>query len=216
MTLSVEIFNRPSNRGRVEGVLIFLDHSFEMLLKAAILHKGGKIREKRAKSTIGFDACVRKGVSDGGIKFLTEEQALTLQAINSLRDAAQHHLLDISEQHLYMHAQSGITLFRDLYANVFGLNLRDTVPERVLPISSTPPCDLVTLFEQEVTAVRELLKPNKRKHIEAITKLRSLAILNQSLLGETVQPGQGELKKIAQQIAKGMKCTANALQAGYN
>lgn len=45
-------------------MLIFLDHSFEMLLKAAILHKGGKIRERRAKNTLGFDACVRRGLSD--------------------------------------------------------------------------------------------------------------------------------------------------------
>jgi hypothetical protein len=76
-----------------------------MLLKAAILHRGGRIREKRAKQTIGFDACVRKSLSDGEIKFLKEEQALVLQTINGLRDAAQHHLLDVSEGQLYVHIQ---------------------------------------------------------------------------------------------------------------
>jgi hypothetical protein len=35
--------------------LILLDRSFELLLKAAILHKDGKIREPYAKETIGFD-----------------------------------------------------------------------------------------------------------------------------------------------------------------
>lgn len=205
LTLSVEMFNRPWNKGRVEGVLIFLDHSFEMLLKAGIAHRGGKIREARAKNTIGFDACVRKGLSDGNIKFLSEEQALTLQAVNSLRDAAQHHLLDISEQHLYMQAQAGLTLFRDLYASVFGLNLKDAVPERVLPVCSSPPCDLISLFDNEIAAIREMLKPNMRKQIEALSKLRSLAIVNQALLGETVQPGQSDLKRLAGQIAKGMK-----------
>ena len=59
LILSIEHFNRPWDRGRVEGVLILLDHSFEMLLKAAILHRGGRIRESRAKETIGFDKCVR-------------------------------------------------------------------------------------------------------------------------------------------------------------
>jgi hypothetical protein len=72
-------------------------------LKAAILHRGGRIREKRAKETIGFDACVRRSLSDGKIKYLSEEQALVLQTINGLRDAAQHHLLDISEGQLYVH-----------------------------------------------------------------------------------------------------------------
>ncbi|MFN3466521.1 MAG: DUF3644 domain-containing protein, partial [Candidatus Brocadiales bacterium] len=89
LILSIEHFNRPWDEGRTESVLIFLDHSFEMLLKAAILHLGGKIKERRAKQTMGFDACVRKALSDGAIKFLTNEQALTLQMINSLRDAAQ-------------------------------------------------------------------------------------------------------------------------------
>src|SRR5690349_11545077 len=99
LMLSIELFNRPSDYGRVDGVLIFLDHSFEMLLKAAILHRGSTIRQPSDAQTIGFETCVAKGLSDGAIKFLTEEQAVVLRTINSLRDAAQHHLLDISERH---------------------------------------------------------------------------------------------------------------------
>ena len=97
LILSVEHFNRPTETGRSDAVLIFLDHAFEMLLKAAILHRGGAIRERRAKQTIGFDECVRRALSNADIQFLKREQALTLQTINALRDAAQHHLLDISE-----------------------------------------------------------------------------------------------------------------------
>ena len=40
--LSIEIFNRPSDGGRIDGVLIFLDHAFEMLLKSIILQRGGE------------------------------------------------------------------------------------------------------------------------------------------------------------------------------
>ena len=93
LVLSIDHFNRPWDRGRTEAVLILLDHSFEMLLKAAIRHRQGKIRKAREKQTIGFDACVRKGLTDSKLKFLTEEQALTLQAINGQRDAAQHYLV---------------------------------------------------------------------------------------------------------------------------
>ena len=64
---------------------MLLDHSFEMLLKAAILHRGGKIRNRGAKNTHGFDTCVRIALSRDGIKFLREEQALILQTINGLR-----------------------------------------------------------------------------------------------------------------------------------
>ena len=51
------------------------------LLKAAIRQRLGKIRKAREKQTIGFDACVRKGLTDAKLKFLTNEQALTLQSI---------------------------------------------------------------------------------------------------------------------------------------
>jgi hypothetical protein len=79
LMLSIELFNRPNDAGRTHGVLIFLDHAFEMLFKAAILHRGGRIREPRAKQTIGFGASVRKGLSDSRLKFLSESQALVVQ-----------------------------------------------------------------------------------------------------------------------------------------
>ena len=93
LLLAIEHFNRPFDRGRVHSVLI----SFEMLLKAAILHKGGKIRNRRAKQTIGFDACVTEGFGNREIRFLKNEQVISLQTINALRDAAQHYLIDVPE-----------------------------------------------------------------------------------------------------------------------
>ena len=200
LLLSVELFNRPHDRGRVCGVLIHLDHAFEMLLKAAILHRGGWIREKRANHTIGFDACIRRGLSDGSIKFLFEEQALTLQAINGLRDAAQHHLLELSEGQFYVHAQSGVTLFRDLLRDVFKQDLVRYLPTRVLPVSTSPPTSLAILFESEADEIRKLLRPGKRQRIEAEAKLRPLAILDSTIRGEKGQPSDGDLRRIGQQL----------------
>jgi len=203
LVLSVEHFNRPSDRARVEAVLIFLDHAFEMLLKSAILHRKGKIRDSRAKQTIGFDACVSRALSDGQVQFITREQALTLQAINSLRDAAQHHLLDISEQHLYLQAQSGVTLFRDLVKKVFGLEIQKELPSRVLPLSTAPPTDFEALFDNEVKDIKKLLQPGRRKSLEAKSKIRSLAILESAVQGEKLQPSQSDLNKISNEIKKG-------------
>ena len=205
LVLSIELFNRPSDVGRTHDVLIFLDHAFEMLFKAAILHCGGKIREPRGKQTIGFDACVRKGVSDTNVKFLTENQVLTVQMINSLRDAAQHHLLDISEQHLYIQSQAGLSLFRDVFKLVFGQDLHTQLPARVLPLSTTPPTDLATLFDYETQEIQKLLRPGSRRPTEAEAKLRSLAIVEKSVNGEKVQPSVGELQKLADEIAAGKK-----------
>lgn len=203
LVLSIELFNRPHNRGRISSTLILLDHAFEILLKAAILNRGGRIREKRAKQTIGFDACVRRGLSDGSIKFLKEEQALTLQTINGLRDAAQHHLLDISEGQLYLHVQSGVTLFRDLLKAVFGQDLRERLPERVLPISTSPPTDLVTLFDSETEEIRKLLRPGRRRKVEAEARLRPLAIFDATIKGEKRQPSAGDLRRIGKHLLQG-------------
>lgn len=200
LVLSIELFNRPSDEARTHGVLILLDHAFEMLLKAAILHRGGRIREPRAKQTIGFDSCVRRGLSDASITFLTDTQALTLQMINSLRDAAQHHLLDISEPHLYIQSQAGLSLFRELFKKVFGENLTAHLPSRVLPLSTTPPTDLATLFDSETREIQKLLAPGSRRRTEAESKLRSLAIVEKSLNGEKVQPSVGELRRLAGEI----------------
>jgi hypothetical protein len=200
LLLSIEHFNRPFDRGRVEAVLIFLDHSFEMILKAAIIERGGRIREARAKQTFGFEKCVRVGLTSGQIKFLTEDQALTLQAVNGLRDAAQHHLVDVSEGHLYVLAQASVTLFRDILRSVFNISLYDYLPERVLPVSTRPPADLTALFDQEIEEIKKLLVPGSRKAIAARAKLRGLAILEGSVSGQNHQPTPGELKKLASQV----------------
>lgn len=203
LILSIELFNRPHDRGRISSTLILLDHAFEMLLKAAILHRGGRIREKRAKETIGFDACVRRSLSDGKIKYLSEEQALVLQTINGLRDAAQHHLLDISEGQLYVHVQSGLTLFRDILKSVFNQDLASRLPTRVLPVSTSPPTDLATLFDFEAAEIKKLLKPGRRRRVEALARLRPLAILDAAIRGEKGQPSDADLRRIGNDLLAG-------------
>lgn len=205
LVLSIELFNRPSEMGRAHGVLIFLDHAFEMLFKAIILHRGGRIRDPRATQTIGFDACVRKGLSDAKVKFLTDHQALAVQMINSLRDAAQHHILDISEAHLYIQAQAGLSLFRDLFKSAFLEELQPHLPPRVLPLSTTPPTDLAALFDSETRDIGKLLAPGYRRRTEADARLRSLAIVEHSLRGQKTQPSASELRRIASEITVGKK-----------
>jgi hypothetical protein len=203
LVLGIEHYNRPWDRGRVDAVLILLDHSFEMLLKASILHRGGAIRRPREKLTIGFDECLRKALSDGNVKFLKQEQVLQLQALNTLRDAAQHHLVDLSEQHLYIHAQGAPTLFRDVARDVFCQDLKIHLPPRVLPLATLPTTDLATLFEQEAKEVERLLTPGKRRKVEAAAKLRALAIVDGAMRGDRLQPTDGDLRKLSEAISKG-------------
>lgn len=201
--LSIDHFNRPYDRGRHEAVLIFLDRAFELLLKAVIIHCGGEIREQGASQTIGFDKCVRKCVSDAKIRCLTEENALTIQNINTLRDAAQHYWIDLSEQHLYVHAQAGLTLFVRVLADVFGQALTAHFPDRVLPISVSPPQQLAAVLDAEFEDIRRLCKPKSRRQLQAMAKLRGLAILEKSLAGDSTQPGNAELRRNLRDVQRG-------------
>lgn len=203
LVLSIEHFNRPWDRGRTEAVLILLDHSFEMLLKSVILQKGGSIRKAREKQTIGFETCVRKGLTDASVKFLTAEQALTLQTINGQRDAAQHYLVDMSEHQLYFYAQAGVTLFRDIHDKIFEERLVLELPERVLPISTTAPKDLSALFDKEIEEIKALLLPGTRKKMDAVAKARSLAVLESAVNGDYEQPSDRELEKVCKRLAAG-------------
>lgn len=203
LILSIELFNRPYEDCRTTGVLIFMDHAFEMLLKASIIHRNGSIKDKGAKETIGFSSCVRKGFSDSQIKFLNEEQVLTLQSINGLRDAAQHYILEMSEQFLYFQAQAGLTLFRDVALNVFEIDLKTELPERVLPLSTTPPLDIQAFFSNEVAEIKKLLLPKSRRKLEATEKLRALAIMENSINGIESQPSDKELNDLSKKIKGG-------------
>jgi len=200
LVLSIDHFNRTCDRGRTEAVIILLDHSFKMLLKAAILHRLGRIRRDREKQTIGFHTCVQRGLS---LKFLTEEQVVTLQTIKGLRNAVQHYLADISEHQLYLYSTAGVTLFHDVHDDVFNKNLVLELPERVLPISTTVPKDLLTLFDKEVEEIRELLTPGTRKKMDAVSKTRSLAVLEGAVNGNYEQPSDRELQKVCKRLADG-------------
>lgn len=127
-----------------------------------------------------------------------------MQAINNLRDAAQHHLLDLSEHSLYIHCQAGLTLFRDIFESVFGDELCDHLPGRVPPLSTLAPTDLHTVFDNEIEAIHELLLPGTRRGIDATARLRGLAILDKAIQGESSQPSQGVLTRLCDKLAEGI------------
>lgn len=77
LVMGVDHFNRCWDRGRTEAVLIFLDRAFELVLKAIIVERGGRIREKNDTSlTIGFDSCLRQCISVEKLKCLSEEDGI--------------------------------------------------------------------------------------------------------------------------------------------
>jgi hypothetical protein len=86
---------------------------------------------------------------------------------------------------------------------MFGEKLSDHLPERVLPLSTSPPRDLAVLVSDEVQLIRSLIKPGRRKRVEARARARSLAIMDAAIGGEFVQPGDRELDRILRRVAEG-------------
>ncbi|MFN7916326.1 MAG: hypothetical protein U0Q55_13380 [Vicinamibacterales bacterium] len=203
LVLSVERFNCPWDRGRQEVMLLLLDRAFELLMKAAILHRGGRIRENGQNETIGHDKCVRVCLTDEKSRCLSNEQALTIQIVNGLRDAAQHYLLEVSEQQLYLYAQAGLTLYADLLKSVFGWAINDHVPERVLPVCTSTPKDMQGLVKAEFDDIKGLVAPKSRKMLQARARIRGLAVIEASLNGERSQPGDDELNGLLLKVRGG-------------
>ncbi|WP_373305738.1 DUF3644 domain-containing protein [Streptomyces filipinensis] len=173
MVAAAEAFNSPHNRGRETKVLLHLQHSFEMLLKAALVQKGISVFDPALGRSLGFETCVRKAAEHPDIK-LSEPDAGTLRAIDAMRDDEQHWFNQVSEQLLYVHARAAVTLFDDLLRGVFKEPLADHLPDRVLPVSVDPPRDLALLLDEEYTQIAALLKPGRRATHEARARIRTL------------------------------------------
>lgn len=204
LVLGVDHFNRAWDRGRSEAVLIMLDRAFELLLKAIIVHKGGSIREtNKAGTTIGFDMCLRKCFSDVALQCLSEDEVVALQTLNTLRDAAQHHIIEVSEEFLYINAQAAVTLFGRLASEVMGYPLRNEIPARILPVCARPPRDLGEIFDAEFADIKALVAPGSRKRLDAHARLRAMAVVQASLDGRKSQATEEELGAIVKQISSG-------------
>jgi hypothetical protein len=206
LVLAVDHFNRAWDRGRTEAVLILLDRSFELLLKAIIVHRAGgsAIREPGKQGmTLGFDHCLRKCLSDAKLKCLDEDDAVALQALNTLRDAAQHYMVEMAEEHLYVHAQSAVTLFGRLTGDIFGQPLIDDIPRRILPVCAKVPSGIESMFDIEFADIKRLVAPGSRRRLDAKARLRAMAILQASLDGKKSQPSDGELDRIVKRVNKG-------------
>ena len=82
--LAIELYNRPHPVARKKSVLMLLGHSFEMLLKAAILENGGSIHTQGENNqTIGLKKAInlcRHGDGENeSVKILSEDEVITLR-----------------------------------------------------------------------------------------------------------------------------------------
>lgn len=201
MLLAIEFFNRPSETGRTESVLLFTQHAFEMLLKATIFQNRGTIFDKNERFSYRFERCLNILKSD--LNLISDDEARTLSTINGLRDSAVHYVSILSEDQLYLHTQSALTLFDDLLNRFFGERLSRYLPDRVFPISTKPLQDITMLLDKEFGQIKDMVALGKRQRAEAMAKLRPLLIMESNVTGEGTQPMDKEISKVIKRLRKG-------------
>ncbi|WP_137872705.1 DUF3644 domain-containing protein [Rhodococcus sp. Q] len=199
LTVATTAFNSPNDEGRVTQVLLNLQHSFEMLLKAALVQNGVQVFDKKLGRSLGFEKCLNLSTAEPAIK-LTEAEAGTLRAIDAMRDDEQHWFNEVSEQLLYVYARATITLFDELLQRVFGEHLADHLPSRVLPLSVDPPRELDVLIDEEYSQIAELLKPGRRARHEARARIRTLLAMEAH-----VEPDAQVSAKDVDRVERGIK-----------
>ncbi|MFJ2650320.1 hypothetical protein ACIO1C_26805 [Streptomyces sp. NPDC087420] len=194
-------FNSIDDDGRTSAVLLSLQHSFEMLLKAALVHNDVQVFDKSLGRSIGFEKCLELSRQQPNIK-VADPEAGTLRAIDALRDDEQHWFNSVSEPILFVHARAGVTLFDDLLNRVFGERLADSLPLRVLPISTEPPMGLEILIDQEFSQIQNLLQPGRRARNEARARIRTLLAI-EGHASEDSRVSERDVDRVEKGIADG-------------
>lgn len=203
LTLAIELFNRPAECLRADGVLILLHHALEMLLKAAIYEKRGRLHEPRSRETYKCLKCVAIAQSDLGI--VSSSNATYLRILSGLRDHSVHYYHVLSEGMLYVQAQAGVTTFGDILRAAFGESLADYLPARVLPISTQPPADLHMLMDDQFSHVAAMLASGRRQRAKASAIVRPYMVMDSNVDAEGEQPTEAEVDRALDRLAGGAR-----------
>ena len=199
LRIAMATFNSYEEEGRITSVLLHLQHSCEMLLKAVLVQKKVSVFDKSTGKSIGFERCLRLCQASHGLK---SEEAGVMRAIDAMRDASQHWFVFVSEELLYMHTRALISAFDDYLKRALDTDLLSHIPPRVLPVSSMPPGDFEFLIDREYKLIADLLKPGKRKRDEARARMRSLLAM-EALTTDEVEISEKDIDRIEKAVKAG-------------
>ena len=191
-------FNSFNDDGRSTTVMLHLQHSCEMLLKAMLVQKGMNVFDPKSSMSFGFSKCANLAQSHCGLLI---EEAGAMRAIDALRDSEQHWFIVISEEMLYLHARGLITVFDDVLKRSFKESLADHLPIRVLPLSTTPATDVEVLIDSEYSQISDLLRPGRRARDEARGRIRALLAMESHIV-ENVNVTERDINRVEQAIRK--------------
>lgn len=193
LTLAIELFNRPSPAGREHATVMMAAHAFEMLLKAAIYEERRKVKFSGSDRSFDLGKCV--SVAETSLGIIDAGDRVVLLALKEDRDAATHDVISMSDDVLWLHLRSAVTIFRKVLLGLTGQDLTDVMPGRVLPVSASPPTEVGLVVGKEFDHIADLLRPGKRRSADARARLLPLMALDRAARGETEAPTEAEVSQ---------------------
>lgn len=197
----IELFNRPSQVARDQSVMLLLAHSFEMLLKATILQQRGRIRDRGEQYTYRFGRCIN--IAHSELSVLDSADLPMLWAIKQDRNAAAHDTVTFSEDMLWLHVRSGVTIFAKVLSTAFKEALPAVIRSRAIPVSALPPTDARAAIKREMQDLAAMLKPGLRQGEDAKARIRPLLALDGAVTGREEAPTEVELDRAVTAFRQG-------------
>lgn len=190
------VFNNHDDEGRPETVLLLLQHASEMLIKALLVQRGQNVFDKEKGTSIGIERALNIAQSKG---WVSATQAGAVRVIDAMRDQAQHWMIVVPEDALYINARALITVLDEVLAEHFEDTLADNLPVRVLPLSTQALPDFLILVNREYEQIRELLAPGRRARDEARGRITALLAM-EAHVSEEVAVSKRDLDRIEDAI----------------
>jgi hypothetical protein len=119
-----------------------------------------------------------------------------------MRDAAQHWMIVVPEDALYINCRALITTVDELLQMHLDDSLAKNLPIRALPLSTLPITDFDLLIDREYTQITELLGPKKRARDEARGRIRTLLAM-EAHVSDTVNVSERDIDRIERAIKSG-------------
>lgn len=192
----LEAFNNHDDDGRPETVLLMLQHASEMLAKALLVQKGQDVFDKEKGTSIGIEKALNIAQSKG---WMNASQAGAIRVVDVMRDQAQHWIIVVPEDALYINARALITVLDEILTAHFQDTIADNLPVRVLPLSTRPLPDFLMLVNREYAQIRELLAPGRRARDEARGRITALLAM-EAHFSEEVAVSKRDLDRIEEAI----------------
>lgn len=192
----LEAFNNHDDDGRPETVLLMLQHASEMLIKALLVQKGQCVFDKEKGTSIGIEKALKIAQSKG---WMRAAQAGAVRVIDAMRDQAQHWMIVVPEDVLYINARALITALDEVLTEHFEDTLADNLPVRVLPLSPQALPEFLMLVNREYEQIRELLAPGRRARDDARGRITALLAM-EAHVNEEVAVSKRDLDRIENAI----------------